>query len=97
MHARASSLEEFLRALLRGAAKILGCGSTNLILINEKSQQIRVRLGTMAVAYPIVSEIEQMMGTALNDISVPMRDASESLVIRAWRESAIQSVVVTDW
>jgi GAF domain-containing protein len=89
MDARATSLEEFLAAVLRGAAKIIGCASTNLVLINEKTQEIRIRLGTLAVANPVVSEIEQVLGNSLHEICVPIRGAEKALAFRAWRERAI--------
>ena len=34
MKAESPKLKQFLEAVLRGAAKIFGCGSTNLILYN---------------------------------------------------------------
>lgn len=89
MDARTTSLEEFLSAVLRGAAKILGCGSTNLILINEKTQEIRIRLGTMAASYPMVKELEGVLGRSLNGVAVSMKNAQDSLVYRAWRERAL--------
>ncbi len=89
MDAPASSLEQYLSSVLRGAAKILGCGSTILILINEKSKQIAVRLGTMAVSYPLIAEVEQMMGGRLGTISFSVKSAADSLVYRAWRERAV--------
>ena len=89
MDAKSTSLEEFLAAVLRGAAKIIGCGSTNLVLINEQTQEIRIRLGTMAVANPMVSEIEQLLGGSLHEICVPVREAQSALAFRSWRERAI--------
>jgi len=89
MDAPASSLEQYLSGVLRGAAKILGCGSTILILINEKSKQISVRLGTMAVSYPLLAEVEQVIGGSLGALSFSVKSASDSLVYRAWRERTV--------
>jgi PAS domain S-box-containing protein len=89
MDARTRSLDEFLGAVLRGAAKLLGCGSTNLILINEKSQEIRIRLGTMAGSYPMLAELEHVLGGTFNGISFPVRQAQDSLVYRSWRDCSI--------
>jgi len=84
-----SNLEEFLGSILRGAAKLLGCSSTNLILINERTQQIHiVQIGAMAVSYPILEDIEQVLGN-LNGICMPMHFALDSLVYRAWRDRVI--------
>lgn len=89
MDAKTASLEEFLGAVLRGAAKIVGCASTHLILINEKTQEARIRLGAMAASYPAVSEIEQVVGESLHDICIPIRDTHDSVIVRAWRERTI--------
>jgi PAS domain S-box-containing protein len=86
MDARATSLDEFLGAVLRGAAKILGCGSTILILISEKSKQMSIRLGTMAVSYPLLARVEQVIGGSIDARSFSVEAAVDSLVYRAWRE-----------
>ena len=82
-----TNLKQFLEAALRGAAKIVGCGSTNLILFNEKTQEIRVHLGITADAFPVIAEIEKMLGAQLPAFSWPMKSAQGSLVTRSWREA----------
>jgi PAS domain S-box-containing protein len=82
-----TNLKQFLEAVLRGAAKIVGCGSTNLILFNEKTQEIRVHLGITADAFPIIAEIEKMLGARFPGFSWPMKSAEGSLVTRSWREA----------
>ena len=82
-----ANLKQFLEAALRGAAKIVGCGSTNLILFNEKTQEIRVHLGITADAFPIIAEIEKMLGAQFPRFSWPMKSAEGSLVSRSWREA----------
>ena len=82
-----TNLKQFLEAVLRGAAKIVGCGSTNLILFNEKTQEIRVHLGITAAAFPIIDEIEKMLGARFPGFSWPMKSAEGSLVTRSWREA----------
>ncbi|MBI5542748.1 MAG: PAS domain-containing protein [Deltaproteobacteria bacterium] len=86
MDVRATTLEEFLGAVLRGAAKILGCGSTNLVFINDKSQQIGIRLGTMAGAHPIVRSVEKVLGNRMGEFVFPVKQALDSLVYRSWKE-----------
>jgi hypothetical protein len=81
------NLKQFLEAVLRGAAKIVGCGSTNLILFNEKTQEIRVHLGTTADALPVIAEIEKILGARFPHFSWPMKSAEGSLVTRSWRET----------
>ena len=87
MKAESPKLKQFLEAVLRGAAKIFGCGSTNLILYNEKTQRIRVHLGITADAFPVIDEIEKMLGSSFRDFSWPMKSAEGSLVTRSWREA----------
>jgi PAS domain S-box-containing protein len=82
-----ANLKQFLESALRGAAKIVGCNSTNLILFNEKKQEIRVHLGITADALPIIAEIEKMLGAQFPRFSWPMKSAEGSLIARSWREA----------
>ena len=82
-----TNLKQFLEAVLRGAAKIVGCGSTNLILFNEKTQEIRVHLGITANAFPVIAEIEKLLGARFPGFSWPLPSAEGSLVARSWREA----------
>jgi PAS domain S-box-containing protein len=82
-----TNLKQFLEAALRGAAKIVGCNSTNLILFNEKMREIRVHLGITADALPIIAEIEKMLGAQFPRFSWPMKSAEGSLIARSWREA----------
>ncbi|HEY3449015.1 MAG TPA: ATP-binding protein [Myxococcales bacterium] len=86
MDPRTATLEEFLVAVLRGATKILGCGSTSLIFINEKTQQIGIRLGSLTTSGPLVAQIEQVLGGRFGKLVYPLKSAQDSLVYRAWRE-----------
>jgi len=89
MDARTTSLEEFLKAVLRGAAKILGCSSANLILINEPKGEISIRLGTRASSNPILAQLEEVLGDSFRGITFTMEQAAESLIFRCWRDQAI--------
>jgi PAS domain S-box-containing protein len=88
LRAGRSTLEEFLGSILRGAAKLLGCSSTNLILINERAQEIRVLIGAMAVSYPLLEQIEAVLGNSFDGISLPLGVARESMILEAWRDHA---------
>jgi signal transduction histidine kinase len=87
--ARSTSLEELLESVLRGAAKILGCSSANLILIDDRTGEIRVRLGAMASSYPMLAELERLLGDSFKGITFPMSRARDSLVVRCWQERSI--------
>lgn len=82
-----ANLGQFLEAALRGAAKIVGCDSANLILFDDKAHQVRVHLGITAGARPIIKRIEQALGTSFRDFAWPMASAEGSLVARSWREA----------
>ncbi|HEY3356418.1 MAG TPA: ATP-binding protein [Polyangia bacterium] len=87
-HRATTSVEELVRAILRGATKIVGCGSTNLILVNEKTGEIRVRLGTRDVD-PIVAEIEAVIGGSFSGIAFSTTAARDSLIYRCYRERSM--------
>lgn len=86
MNVRSTTLDSFLGSVLRGAAKILGCGSTSLIFINEETQRIGIRLGTMQASNRVVAQVERALGGQLGNLSYPLHTARDSLVYRAWRE-----------
>ncbi|MFH1131333.1 MAG: ATP-binding protein [Pseudomonadota bacterium] len=90
MQTKKNALDDFLGALLRGAAIVLGCNSTNLILINEKTQQIRVRIGTKAQSYPVLAEIEKILGESFEAVSFSIASAQDSMICQAWRDNAIR-------
>ncbi|MBI4700757.1 MAG: PAS domain-containing protein [Deltaproteobacteria bacterium] len=83
-------IDDVLDAILRGAAKILGCGSTNLILFNEKTEQVRIRVGAMATSYPMLDEIERLLGERFSTVTLPLRSAQGSLVYASWRDGVIR-------
>ncbi len=85
-----SGLDEFLGNVLRGVNKIVGCNSTNLVVINERAQEMRVRVGVSAEQYAALGEVERAMGETLRGLSVPIARATDSLVYRAWRHGAVQ-------
>ena len=83
------SLEEFLVAILRGAATVVGCDSTNLILINERTQEISIRLGVAAGSQPILGEIEKLLGGSFQAITIPVAQALDSLIYRCFRDREV--------
>jgi two-component system nitrogen regulation sensor histidine kinase GlnL len=84
------NLDDLLGDILRGAAKILGCSSTTLILINEHSQELRVRIGTTAESHPLLGEIESAIGADFGGgFSHPFQKTEDSLAYSAWRDRKI--------
>ncbi len=89
MPGRFANLDEFLANVLRGAAKILGCNSTNLIVFNEKTRSVQVRVGVTEVDYPILAQLEQLLGVSFSGLSVPLDLAADSLLYRVWRQGVM--------
>jgi PAS domain S-box-containing protein len=87
MKVESSNLAQLLQAVLRGAAKIVGCGSTHLILFDEKTRTIRVHLGIIANALPVIGQVEKLLGAEFRDCSWPMASAEGSMASRCWREA----------
>ncbi len=84
------NLEELLGNVLRGVSKIVGCNSTNLVVINDAKREMRVRIGTTADAYPILAELEEMLGVSFQGLTVPIEAAEGGLIARVWRDGAMR-------
>lgn len=84
-----SSVETLMESILRGAAKILGCISANLVVFEGKSRRARVRIGTTAAKQQEIDEIEDVFGKALRSASFDFTDIEEGLVYAAWRERTV--------
>ena len=87
MPERISNIGELLEPILRGAAKILGCATTTLILLNERTRTARLRIGH-GEATPI-REVESIFGAQVNEITVPFDAAEDSLVFKVWRTGTV--------
>ncbi|MBP7126399.1 GAF domain-containing protein [Myxococcota bacterium] len=77
--------EEILEAVLRGAAKLLGCSSASLIFLDQEARVLRVRVGITAVSNPSLAEVESLLGS-IRTISRPMESVRNSLLYVAWRD-----------
>ncbi len=81
-----SGISEVLTSILRGAAKLLGCTSANMVLMDEKSETARVVVATMASIRSQIGEVESMVG-AVQNVAFPLRAISSSaLAYRSWKE-----------
>lgn len=81
--------DEVLKAILRGAAKLLGCTSASLVQVDEEARLLRLRVGTMATSYPALAEVESLMGST-QSWEVPFENAKDSLVFAAWRDREVR-------
>ncbi len=82
-------LDDFLGDILRGAAAILGCNSTTLVLINENTRELRVHIGVTSEDFPLVSALEQAAGTSFSYRVLPLPKAEDSVAYRAWRDREV--------
>ncbi|MBN2497344.1 MAG: PAS domain S-box protein [Deltaproteobacteria bacterium] len=83
------NLDEFLGHVLRGVSKIVGCNSTNLVVINEQTREMSVRVGVTVVSYPELRELERALGESLRGLSVPVERARGSKLYEVWSEGAV--------
>ena len=84
-----NNLDEFLGNLLRGVSKLVGCNSTNLIVINEDRQEICVRIGVTSGAYETLVQMEALLGESFQGLTVPIDAATDSLITHVWREKTM--------
>ncbi len=90
MHPADHNLEEFLGNVLRGVSKIVGCNSTNLVVINESAREMRVRIGATANDYPVLAELESVLGQSFRGLSVPIEAAADGLIGQVWSDGALR-------
>jgi len=83
------NLDEFLGQLLRGVAKIAGCNSCNLIVFNESTGKLSVRVGISQMNYPELRQLEGVLGENLRGLSVPMAQAESSRMFQVYRDGAV--------
>jgi PAS domain S-box-containing protein len=89
MKEQRTNIEEILESILRGAAKILGCISANLVVFNKKTQQANVRVGIIAEKLLELYEIEELFGNALQSIEFPFGAFEEGIVYASWKDARI--------
>lgn len=90
MKSQKSRIGDILSSILRGAAKILGCTSAHLIVFNEKSRDVRIHIGINEQKSALLFEIEQVVGSAFQEMTLNIEDVQDSLVFQSWKEKAIK-------
>ena len=86
------SIDEVLESILRGAAKTLGCNSANLVVFNEFRKEIRIQVGLLLKRERELTDVENILGGALNDLVFSFGDAKDTDLFRAWREHSVIEV-----
>ena len=82
-------IEDFLGSILRGAAKMLGCGTANLLIFNTRAGEIYVRVGTIGDRIIRLQEVEAIFGSAFQKTVFPIGDTTDSLVYRCWHDQTV--------
>ena len=92
----ATITDEVLQAILRGAAKLLGCASATLVQFDEPARTLRLRVGTMAASYPALAEVESILGS-VQTLEVSFEEAADTMVFAAWRDrEVLETSFLTD-
>lgn len=82
--------EYLLENILRGAARLVGCNSTNLVVMDDRRGTIRVKVGVTEIDYPVLGEMEGMMGMSFRGINARLEDAAGGLLHQVWKEGRPQ-------
>ncbi len=90
MTLRSKSSEEVLQDILRGASRLTGCNSTNLIVVDPRRDIIRVRVGVTEVDYEVLSEIERLLGVPLRGVEAPLGSTEDGLLYKVWRDGQVR-------
>lgn len=84
----AKNLGPVLEPILRGAAKLLGCSSANLILFDVRSGDIRVRIGAMATSQSDLLQVEKLLGNLERRV-FRVDGVVDTLVYACYRDRAV--------
>lgn len=87
------SVDEILTSVLRGAAKILGCNSANLLIFNPSRQRIKAKVGIVVEGREKeLRGVEKFFGVSLADAEFTFAQARGTIIYRSWKErSAIEA------
>jgi signal transduction histidine kinase len=90
-------LDETIELLLRGAAAILGCNSASLLMLDESSARIFVLVGVLREGYPMLSQVERILGDSTRGLSIPVERARGSIVTECLeRREVLETSSVAD-
>jgi len=90
-------LDETIELLLRGAAAILGCNSASLLMLDESAARIFVLVGVLREGYPLLSQVERILGDSTRGLSIPLERARGSLVVQCLeRREVLETSSVAD-
>ncbi len=84
------SVDEILTSILRGAAKILGCNSANLLIFNPARQRIKAQVGIIVSGKEKeLRGVEKFFGVSLADAEFTFSQARDTIIYRSWKERQV--------
>ncbi len=84
-----SLVERNIQLVMRGAARLLGCGSASYLRFDEASHTVRIWVGTMDEVGNILKRVEQIVGTHLGGGVIGWKPATGSIVFESLRTGRI--------
>jgi len=82
-------LEQNLELVLIGAAKVLGCNSATLLVIDEKKKTVWLRVATVSDEGKGFERATELLGFVPVGATVPMDLVHESIILKCFRENKI--------
>jgi len=79
-------VDEILTSILRGAAKILGCNSANLLIFNTPRQRIKAQVGIVLGKETELRGVEKLFGVSLAEHEFTFAQAYDTIIYKAWKE-----------
>ncbi len=76
------------RMVLHAAARVLGCGSAQMALVDEERQALVLKLAVSNRDVPRLLAVESLMGFSAEGVAIPLSDET-TLFARAVRESRL--------
>lgn len=83
------AIDDILKSILRGAAKILGCNSANLLIFNKARQEVKIQIGLILDKYPELEEVERRIGLNFNDTLISFKQARQTPIFQSWLDRTI--------
>jgi PAS domain S-box-containing protein len=84
-----SFLEQNLELVLIGAAKVLGCNSATLLVIDEKKNTVRLSVATLSDQVKGLDKARDILGFEPRGATVPIELVSESIILKSFRGKKI--------
>ncbi len=78
-----------LKMILHAAARVVGCASAQIALVDEDQQRLVLRMSIANRDEPVLEQVAKMLGFMPDGAAIPMGAAENSLFVRAVREGRL--------